>query len=368
MWIYILNVILIILYRFFIKDRKTYIIVCSLQCFLLLALRSNTLGPDLQYYNNGYNYISKLDFKSIISSLHIFKAASLIYPFKFESGYVIMNWIISHLGFSYHFLLIICAAINMSVFGKLIYKYSKIPWLSFVIFCTFGTYLYFFGILRQSLALCFFMISFMFAIEGKYKKSTMMYIITFFFHRASVVLIPILLLIYKNKKISKKNAIIMLLLSIPFAFLSKYLVSAVQSLVNYFNGGSYVGGSFGINNLLLFLYIIAIIVIIFTNFKNNYENKVFHAVTWALFISIFIDIMGQYNEVWERSVQMYSSFLILLIPYVINQYIKQKEIILVNVLIVGLLLAYMCSYLQGYYIVPYEMQRDNIIFVNDYNE
>lgn len=362
MWIYILNVLLIILYNFVIKNKKIYVIVCSIQCFMLLALRSNLIGPDASYYYEGYKYISGLSFIDMVSRLNLFKACSLIYPLKFESGFVIMNWIVSHLGFSYHFFLVICAAINMTIFGKVIYKYSKIPWLSFVVFCTFGTYLYFFGILRQSLALCFFMLSFMYALEGKTKKSAIMYFITFLFHRVSIVLLPILFLVNSKTKISKRNTIILVFTSIPFIFVSKYLIRFVQSVVNYFNGGSYVGGNFGVNKLLLFLYVVAIMIIIFINFKKHEDDKLFNILVWILIISIFLDIMGQYNEVWERSVQLYTSFLILLIPYVVYQYRKQKGIILVSLILVLLLIGYMCYYLKGYYIIPYEIQKNELIF------
>ena len=364
MWIYILNIILIIFYNFLIKNRKAYVIVCTIQCLLILALRSNTLGVDLIYYSKGFSYIKNLDFLDMLSRLHLLKSAELVYPFKYESGYVVLNWLVSHLGFSYHFLLIICATINMSVFGTLIYKYSKIPCLSFVIFCTFGTYIYFFGVLRQSLALSFFMISFMYALSGKYKKSIIMYFITFLFHRASLVLLPLLFLINK-KALKKSNVVMILLLSIIFMLFSKNLVKIVQMVVNYFNGGSYIGGNFGINKLLIFLYLIMFIVIIFADFKKYEKDKIFNILIWALIFSIFLDIMGQYNEVWERSVQMYTSFLILLIPFVVNQYKKQKVVVLIDIIIVFSLVLYMINYLDGSEMIPYDVQEDELIFSNN---
>ena len=365
MWIYILNVLLLIVYSFLIKDKKKYIIFSSIQCFLILALRANTLGADANYYNNGYEYISKLSFWDMLSRLHLFKAASLIYPFKFESGYVFINWIVSHLGLSFHFFTVVCAGLNMYCFGKIIYKYSKNPCLSFVIFTTFGTYFYFFSILRQSLALSFFMISFMFAIDGKKKKSFLTYIITFIFHRASIVLLPMLLLANRDTKIKRKTAFFLFLLTFPFMIFSRYLLNYAQIVVNYLGGASYVGGNFTLNNLLILLYIILLLAIVFSNFKKNADNKLFSVLLWGLIISVYLDIMGQYNEVWERSVQMYTPFLILLIPMVTEQYNKQKAIYLINFCVGTLLIGYMCYYLSNSCLIPYKLQTQNLIFENE---
>lgn len=366
MTVYILNIFLIVLNNLLIKNKKIYIYVCSIQIFLLLALRNNFLGADALYYFNGYTYISHLGFFDMLSRLHLFKSATLVYPFKFECGFVVFNWIIAHLGFDYHFFLVICAFINIYVYSKAILKFSKIPWLSFVILCTFGTYFYFFYILRQSFALCLFMISFMYAHDNKNYKSIFVFIVSFLFHRVSIVFLPVLYLQLTKKQITKKKSIVLIIASVPFILISKYLVKFVQLIVVYFNGGSYVSNGMKFNNMLILIYLISIIVVIFMNFEVNKDDNLFNILIWIMNLSIYLEIMGQYNEVWERSMQLYNSFLIFLIPYVVYQYRGQKMTIFISFFIVCLLTGYMCYYLQkDKYLLPYQIQKINIIF-NEY--
>lgn len=67
----------------------------------------------------------------------------------------VLNWLVSAFGFGFHGLLVVCAAINMAVYGWFISCYSKIPWLSFALISALSIYSFMFGILRQSLALSF---------------------------------------------------------------------------------------------------------------------------------------------------------------------------------------------------------------------
>lgn len=358
--VYTLNVIIIVLYSFFIKDRKQYVIVASLHLFLFLALRSNTLGPDANYYNTGYYYIKSLNFSTLISKLHFFKTASLIYPFNYESGYVVLNWIVSFFGFSYHFFLIVCSAINMYAFGKLIYKYSKIPWLSFFILCSFGTFTYFIEILRHSLGLSFFILAIINLLDSNKRKAILFIVLAFLFHRSSIVLLP-LLFIVDRKTLKKNNAIIILLLTIPFLFLSKYFYGFAYHFISLFGKSRYVGGSIHFNKLFFLLYLIYIIIIFFVNFEKQKDDKVFNLTFWALIFSIFFEIIGLYNEVMARSVQMYTSLLILLIPNVINMYEKQKSFLIIKMAIVISLILYMNYDLKGSKVIPYSIQKDDFL-------
>ena len=361
MWFYILNIFILISYSFFIKDKKKYIIVASIQLFLILALRNNELGVDLNYYNDGFNYIKNLNFSNLLSRLHIIKAAELIYPYKFESGYVILNWIISHLGLSFHFLLIICAAVNTYAFGKFINKFSKMPWLSFVIFCTFGSFSYCFGILRQSLALSIFMLSLINMMDNKKSTSYIQFVLAFLFHRATVIALPLLFLCNKNE-IKKSRAVIALIASVVFMTFSKYFYQIVHLIMTVFNQGHYVSRSFQINTLIILLYLLLILVIIFVDFNIIKGDKIFIVSIYALIFSIFLEIMGLHIEILTRAITMYTSFITILIPNTLYIYNKQKFTIFIKLGMVIMLVFYMNYYLKDSEIVPYRIQENQIIF------
>ena len=360
MTIYIINILLIIVYAILIKNRKKFIILVSIQLFLILALRSSSLGVDLANYSAGFNYIKTLNFPEMISKLHFFKIADLIYPFDYESGYVVLNWVISHLGFNFHGFLVVCAFVNIFSFSYFIYKYSDIPWLSYVILCTFGIYTYFFGIIRQSLALSIFLWSLHFWINKKRLKSILLFIIAFLCHRAIIIALPIFL--FANfKPINRKKFLILLIFSIPFLIFSRFIYVNVIYAIMSILGKGYVGHGLQLNNLIILLYFLSSIVLIFVNFDKIKNNKMCNISLYTLLISIFIEIMGLYNDNFARTMQIYNTFLLLSIPSLIKQYNNQKVIAIVKTLLVLLLIIFMVHSLKNSKIVPYEIETSNFL-------
>lgn len=361
MTIYLLNLFLIILFSIIIKSKKKYVILISIQLFLILACRNVELGVDLPNYQAGFNYIKSLDFLDMLSRLNFIDIARLRYPFSYESGYVILNWIVSNLGINFHGFLIICALINIVSIGYFVYKYSDMPWLSFFILCTFGTFTYFFGIIRQSLALSFFLWSIHFAIENKKIKSLLFFMFAFLNHRAVVIMLPLYLFL-KRDVLSRKKIIILFLCSIPFFAMSNFIYSNVISIIMAFFGKGYQGHSMQLNNLLILLYVISFIVIITLNFKKIEKNKMVIISIIALIISLYVEIIGLYNDNFARSVQMYNAFLLINIPCVVKQYNSQKIVLMIKlIIIIALTLLYIYT-LNGSEIVPYEIQTSNFFF------
>ena len=360
MAIYLINIFLILLYSIFIKDKKKFVILVSLQLFLILALRSSTLGVDLNNYSAGFNYIKNLSFFDMLSRLHFIDIATLVYPFDYEGGYALLNWIVGNLGLSFHGFLIVCAFINIFSVSYFIYKYSDMPWISFIVLCTFGIYTYFFGIIRQSLALSFFSFSLHFALQNKKGKAIFLFFLAFWMHRAVLIMLPIYLFINK-KSITKKSYTIALLLSIPFLLLSGQLYNYIVYPIMSFFGKGYVGSGFQLNNLIILLYIVAFIVMIFANFKKDHGNKMNSLAIWALILSIYVEIIGMYNDNFARIVQIYNLFLLISIPYVVKQYNNQKSIIFVKSLMVIMLTGFFIYTTRKSEIVPYKIETENII-------
>lgn len=357
---YFLNLFFIFFWAIFIKDKKRYVFVVSLQMFLILALRNSTLGVDLENYNLGYQYISHLNFFDMISRLHFFNVAKLIYPFDYESGYVLLNWIVSIFNFNFHGLLVVIAFINMTIIGFFIYKYSKVPCLSFFIFSTFGIYSYFFGIIRQSLALCFFLLSIHYFIENKKNKSIFYFLLSFLFHRSIIITIPIYFII-NNNEIRKNKIFVLYIFSLVVLLLSPFIYNNIVVAIMSLLGKNYLGHGLVLNNLIILIYIIAFLLIAFIQTNMSKEDKIVKISLYMLIFSIYVEIIGLYNDNFARIMQVFNVFLIISIPEVINQYKKQKSIMFVVVtMIVALILFYGYS-LNDSVIVPYNIETGNFV-------
>ncbi len=352
MWIYIVNFVLILIYGFLIKNKKVFVTLASLQLFLILALRDPLLGVDNAVYKAGYEYIAELSFGDMLSRLHLIKTADLIYPFAFEGGYTLINWVTAFFGIGFHGFLIIHAAFCIFVTGKFIYKYSDNPTLSFILFISLGFFTYLFGILRQTLAMAVFMMSIPFIKERKPLKYFLLCLVAFTIHRVAIITVP-LYFIY-NVKISQKRYVRLGLALIAFLAVSPLLVRfAVKPILQMIGKTSYQL-SFSINSYIIVMVALAILILMFTRFENFTENNPENNfLCWCFLFAIAIEIVGLYNDVIARA--MYTPYIsiIVLIPNVLKRYKHSGISTIGKILLVCGCFAFMVWQLSGDFINPY---------------
>ena len=329
MLMYLYNLLSMPIYALVLK-KKIFVSLAALQMFLILALRADDLGVDLTVYSGAYNFISNLTF--------------------FKPDYNTFKCL------DFQAVIVCCAIINSISVGLFIYKYSRIPWLSFFIFFSLGSFTYMFGILRQCLALSILLIGYTYAGDGKWKKVIFSLLLAFSIHRTAFIVIPLLVL-FKYPKFNKNKYIASLAMSIPFLFLSGYFYQyIVRSIMNFFNK-MYIGRGFEWNNSITLLIVITVFLLLVINFKKKYSN--IEIVTfWAFSISVYIKIIGMYNSTLSRSSDYYMIFLCLLIPLALSNYPKKDVRYFFAFLIGCMLFGFYIYTLSGNVIVPYRSILD----------
>lgn len=352
MAVYILNFLTLPIYNLILRDRKRFVTVMTLQLFLILALRDTDVGMDLGNYSGGYEYISSLGFTDLLSRLRLISTAKLVYPYSYESGYVVVNWIIGKLGFSFHSFLVLHAAFCMTTFGIFIYRYSKAPWLSFSMLIALSYFEYSFGILRQILAICILL----YAIPCIEKKKPLRFLILVFLaftmHRVALIFAIMYLAYYVTvtKKIYLLNAaawVVLIALS-PFVFnvlLSKLLVLLGKP--------GYSVGNFEWSHRMTLLLAIAIAAFFTLDF-HSLKDKRNSIIAWGFLLTFPIQIFGMNNEVFGRMVLIYLIFAVVFVPNVLAEY--KKKPILAEIGSYGLWMLMFLMMVQQYYssqIVPY---------------
>lgn len=349
MIVYILNYLSLPFYAKIFK-RCSFCIIASIQMFLILALRANTVGVDLQTYASAFEYISHLDFLNMISRIKLLKNAVLPYPYSLESGWMLLNWVISHMGFGFHSLLVFCAAVNMYAYGKLVYRYSNIPWMSFCIFLALNVYTYMFGILRQSLALSIVILAVM-AFDNNKKKAYFLFVLSFAIHRTAIIALLFFYIIRKqstNKQLFKN----LILGWIPFLILAPFLYENVIMKIMAFFGKGYQGAGLQINNLMILLVLIGVLTLLVYSF-DNMKKSVEYLSIWSIIGAIYLETFGMMNENLARSAQYFVVFMTLAVPQVLNNYFDTRVIRLGRITIGIMLFLYMIISMQGMAIVPY---------------
>lgn len=354
MGIYILNYLSLPVYRLILKKNKAFCIAFSIQLFLILALRHPSLGVDYITYSSGFEYISNLSFSDMLLRLRLVGTAKLTYPFVFESGYVVLNWIVAEIGFSFHGLLVVCAAINCASIGRFIYKYSNNPLLSFAIFVSFNMYVYCFGIIRQSLALSVVLWAVPYIIEKKRTKAILLIMIAFLFHRVAIIWLPFVFLF--KIPITKKRFLAAYFTGIALILFASYIYkNVITKMMLIIEVTNRLTIDFQYNNFALLIEIIGIIIYFFIDFKL-FENSNLNLACWGLIFLFLFEPVSMCNEVFARASELYTVFLIILIPGLIYTYKNSNTKLIANVVVFILMFGYMIySLSSNNVLIPYKV-------------
>lgn len=335
-----------------IFKRKSFCILASLQMFLILALRANSVGVDFVTYDSAFSFISTIDFADMLSRIRIIQIAELPYPFSMESGWMILNWMVSHIGLGFRSITVLCAAINMYAVGKFIYKYSTTPWLSFCIFAGFGVYQYMFGILRQSLTLSLIILAVDAYYEKKKVRALLVWVATFFIHRTALLGGALFFLIEWNNA-DKSKFKVLLLAWIPFVMLMPLIYSKLfVPIISIFGKSGYAGHMIRLNNMMLLTFFVGILTAFFYKFSNS-STSMERMFVWSVIVLIYWSAFGMFNDILSRTQGYFSFFLSMEIPLVLYHYRPKKVAQCGRFAVFILLLAFMIYSLKGSELVPY---------------
>jgi len=244
--------------------------------------------------------------------------------------------------------LTIIAALSIFPVGRLIYKYSSMPFLSFTIYISFNFYAFIFSGLRQALAFSLVYISYDFIMEKKPAKFLITIILAILFHNSALFFLPAYVI--SNVKLSK----VKLLISI-ISFIVIYIFRApIMSFVTSYIFEDYdVVESTSIQWLLLSLLIYGGCLLFYKNTveKNPQSNGLYILVGFGIYLMLFATVAT--NAM--RIANYYYVFSILLIPEVISALKNKKLAVFVSyVLIIGLIILMLMFLINdGYNIVPY---------------
>lgn len=358
MGIYLYNYLSLPIYRMLIKNRKMYCVMVSIQLFLILACRDVTVGADLAVYMSGYNYIKGLSFFDMLTRLNLFMTADLEWPYTFESGYVLFNWIVARLGISFHGFLIVCAAVNIISIGVFIYRYSKMPELSFSMFVALGMYTYCFGILRQSLALSVLLWSVPYVLKHDKLKVAIYVLVAFMFHRISIIFI-FLILLYEIK-ITKNKYIFWGLVSFGMMILSPFLYKYIfVKLLTLLGKTVYSEMNFHLNGFMIMMLFIYVMIYSLFNIRML-DNFIMRLSCWGFFVSMLMEIFALSNEIINRGLEVVFVFVIILLPNLFSSYKEtQSRKIMVSVTYVFFLLFLIYNVIDSP-IVPYSLYHNTL--------
>lgn len=321
MFIYLLLYASFPLFR---RVKRNQAIWCiSIELIMILILRHETLNVDYVGYFGGFEYISSLDLTDMLSRLSVFGHAKLPYPHKFESGWMILNWIIGKLNLGFRGFLVVHAIFCIATISRFIEKYSKNIWLSFALFVSLEFYSYMFGIMRQAMCMCILLHGIIYIKERKFWKFLLIVFLASSVHLSAIVFIPLYFL--NSIRITRKRFLAICICNIVFIIVAPYVLQLFKPILSVMGYSSYLDSSFQWNNMLLLnAFFIPLCVYLFVDFAKFFENDDHNIIGWATLLATPVLTIGAISTVLGRCAQYYFIFVTLLIPNAIKQYNNKK--------------------------------------------
>lgn len=199
------------------KGRKIYLFFASVLIMSLYLLVDTKEFPDLPIYEDFFNSIlinGRINFSTDILA--------------FEKGYVMLNIISRYLSDNFMIIIFILSMVMSVVLAQSTYKYSRIIWLSYILFIciTFYSTIY---ILRQAFAIIIVLFSLRYVIERNIKKFLLCIIIAFFFHKSALICLPLYILY--PLKINIKTLTLVFLITVLLTLFFSYVITLLSTII-----------------------------------------------------------------------------------------------------------------------------------------
>jgi transmembrane protein EpsG len=237
-----------------------------------------------------------------------------------DIGFLIISKIISHFTDNTRVHFFVISSFIVILFMLYIYKYSKVKWLSVLIYLGLGSYFVAFNIMRQFIAVAICIYAYKYIINDS-KKYYIFIVLASTFHMTALVMIPVKILV--TFKWSKITYMILSGIGIFIYLNMNYVLSFFEesNRISGYTDSYYTNQG---SNPMTFI-IILLIFIFCAFFKNNYEDKnEREKFIKILFLGVIFAFCGMRGLIFNRIAEYFMASAIILIPNIIINF-KSKE-------------------------------------------
>lgn len=237
---------------------------------------------------------------------------------------------------------------------KCIYKYSKIPSLSFILFLALNYYGMNFTLMRHSVALTFIILSYPYLKERKLAKFIVYVLLASCFHSTAIIFLiayPLVKLKFGWKQIG------VILGALGIAFIARNQILQIFSLV--FNEGrfqNYTTGDSTTIGLIPFLIntVVLIVSYIFYKMQKEKDDEINILLNLSAISSVLLTLTVLIGEAY-RIAMFFGIFNILLLPNILQREKKMENKYIIYIATYGIFILYFLFFsLNNAAIVPYK--------------
>ena len=315
--------------------RKLFCIIVTTQWILLSGLRHISIGDDTYTYK--VNYFDKIINRSWKDILNNFYNVVFMGEPGHDPGYELVEKIVQLFSTNYQSFLFFIAIIFMIPLGIFVYKYSKDPCISFLIFsCLFYSFFAITGHRQTIVTGIVLLMGYDFIKKRKIIPFIVLILTLSTIHKSVLCVIPFYFI--ATKRITIKYAIFILGLFITIFLFKNNVMELLAFMMGY---EEYAHQFEGAGTWTFSFIFLSVVIVAIWRRKSILLNKheINIRVTYnATFFALLFLPLTYVNPNAMRVVQYFSLFLMLLIPEILSSFRKNEQRIIYYIAITLMIL------------------------------
>lgn len=338
MFVYLIAFLCVIFLGLVCKKIKNGAFIFSLLSFVILgtlvAFRNSNVGVDTENYIRIFNNITVMNWES-----------------RIEKGFQILCVLLHELNGTPQTLLVVTGYFCVGVTCYFIWKNSRSPLFSMILYVGFNYYFTTFNLMRQTIALSICLIAQMVK-EKSNKKAYLLFIVACLFHYSAI---PVFICVFLVSRDFSKKTIRLILIAGVFVYITlpsilSFVIKLFPAYGAMYNGTSYFEGNvFG--TLFECARILAVLIVLYAANKRNTNNYYFRMILIGLLVYIFAT---KYNVV-ARVAPFFTVYEIIELPNNVSRMKNANLIKMIIIVVAVLYFSIVAIYRPGWHgAIPYE--------------
>lgn len=278
------------------KERKNYIIVMAVLHAFILGFRYQYLTGDLLKYQWNYSHMYEYGWFSD----EVFSDGR---NFGFN---MLMKLVAMLFGNQFQPFLVILAVFSSVVVAVVIYRYSPMPWMSYLVWNCLSFYIFGFSAIKQALAMNFVMLAFIGIAERKLSFYLIMMAIASAIHAPALIFLPAYWL--ARSRVSPWTVLAYVVLGLLLNVFKDQFVEFVMSF--YYEEDTIEIFSGELGNRFIMICLFCVFGILFKGFEGRTFESLFHIMA----VAAMLQMLSGYNNIFTRLTDYYFQMSILYIP------------------------------------------------------
>lgn len=300
------------------KAKKVFCVIGGVCLALIMSLRHESSGSDFSSnlstgaigYSLAYEIIGEMSWNEVFTGQ----------LFHYERGYLVFNKILSYISKSPQLLIAVTGMLQSVCLFTFIYKTSKKPVLSTMIYLALPCFYIYWSGVRQGIAISITMLAFLMIRERKPVKFILLVVLAWFFHSSAIIFLIAYPLYHMKWSSVWRLASVFI---IPIVYIARIPLFRFLSML--FRDDAEVEDT---GALTLFLVFVAIYI--FLALFENKNNKIANGCTNLFWVACLVQAFGGLYSIAMRVGYFFMIYAILAIPEVLEDDEKNGNGFVIN--------------------------------------